>query len=458
MTPDGSSLTLSQQIMSSLPAIRDAFANNLPTIIGMLVCLVFSAFFSSSETAFTSLNRNKIKNLALEGNKRAARVVKMSENYDKLLSTILVGNNIVNILLSSLATVWFITLLAGTRAENAASTIATAVVTIVVLIFGEITPKSLAKDRPEGFAMGVSGTLKLLVLILTPINFFFMLWKKLVSKIFKPSAEEAVTEGEVLTLIDEAHEDGSIDEYNKEIIENVFEFDDITAGEIATHRTELTMLAADAFDEEWEDAINNSRFSRYPVYGESVDDIIGILDARTYFRLEDKSRENVLKEAIDPAYFVPETVKADVLFRNMKKQKESLAVVLDEYGGVRGIITLTDLIECLIGEFAVDPDEDEEEEELITVHEDGVWYINGTAPIADVEEALGINITDEDSDTFGGYVLGLYGSVPEDGATFELTTENLNISIETIKDHKIERAIVSIKPAEDENAETEEAE
>ncbi len=453
MSPDGSSLPLSY-----LMTIKDVLISSLPTIIGMLVCLVFSAFFAASETAFTSLNRNKIKNLALEGNKRAARVIKMSEGYDKLLSTILVANNIVNILLSSLATVWFITLLANTKAANAASTIATVVVTIVVLIFGEITPKSLAKDRPEAFAMGLSAPLKFLVTILTPINFFFMLWKKLVSKIFKPSAEDTVTEGEVLTLIDEAHEDGSIDEYNKEIIENVFEFDDITAGEIATHRTELTMLAADAFDEEWEDAINNSRFSRYPVYGESVDDIIGILDARTYFRLEDKSRENVLKEAIDPAYFVPETVKADVLFRNMKTQKESLAVVLDEYGGVRGIVTLTDLIECLIGEFASDSDEDVEEEELITVLDDNTWQINGTAPIADVEEALGINITDEDSDTFGGYVLGIYGTVPEDGATFELTTENLNISIEAIKDHKIEKAIVSIKEEETEEAEAEEKE
>jgi len=431
---------------------------SLPMIIGMLICLAFSAFLAASETAFTSLNRNKLKNLSIEGNKRATRVIKMCENYDKLLSTILVGNNIVNILLSSLATVWFIALLANTTIASAASTISTVVVTIVVLIFGEITPKSLAKDHPEGVAMGVSRFLSLLIVILTPINFFFMLWKKLVSKIFKPSAEDTVTEGEVLTLIDEAHEDGNIDEYNKEIIENVFEFDDLTAGEIATHRTELTMLASDAFDEEWEDAINNSRFSRYPVYGESVDDIIGILDARTYFRLEDKSRENVLKEAVEPAYLVPETVKADILFRNMKKQKQSLAVVLDEYGGVLGIVTLTDLIECLIGEFATEAEEGEEVEELITALENSTWQINGTAPISDVEEALGINITDEDSDTFGGYVLGLYGSVPEDGTTFALDTEDLNISIEAIKDHKIEKAIVSIKAHDAESDETQDKE
>lgn len=418
-------------------------------IIGMLVCLAFSAFFSASETAFTSFNKTKIKTKAEEGNKRAALVLKMSENYDKLLSTILVGNNIVNITLSTVATLFFLALLANTEFANASSTISTAVITVLVLIFGEITPKSLAKEHPEGFAMGVSGFLNFLVIILTPINFIFKLWKKLINLIFKPSAVDAVTEGEVLTLIDEAHEGGSIDEYNKELIENIFEFDDMSAGAIATHRKDITMLCIEDTLEEWESTINNSRFSRYPVYGESVDDIIGILDARAYFRLEDKSRESILKEAVTNAYFVPETVKADVLFRNMKANKQFFSIVLDEYGGVHGIVTFTDLIECLVGEFA-ETDEGEEPEELILSLEENKWQINGTAPLADVEEALGINISDEDSDTFGGYVLGLYGSVPTDGATFELSTETLDISIETIKEHKIEKAIVTLRTPEEE--------
>ena len=431
---------------------------SLPILIGMLICLAFSAFFSSSETAFTSYNRNKMKLLAQDGNKRAARALKMSEDYDWLLSTILVGNNIVNIALSSMATLWFVDLfvlnLGNASAESIGSAVATATITVLVLIFGEITPKSIAKDHPEGFAMGVSGMLRFLSVLLTPINFLFMLWRKLVKKIFKPAADDGVTEGEVLTLVDEAHEDGSIDEYNKEIIENIFEFDDITAGEIATHRTELSMLAIDDTHEEWADIINNSRFSRYPVYGDSVDDIIGILDARTYFRLEDKSRENVMKNAINSAYFVPETVKADVLFKNMKANKEYLSVVLDEYGGFLGIVTLTDLIECLVGEFA-ENDEDEESEELISVIEENVWQINGTAPMADVEDTIGINLSDEDSETFGGYVLGLYGSVPMDGTTFELSTDILDIKIEAIKEHKIEKAIVTLRTI-DEHSESEE--
>ncbi len=426
--------------------------DGLPKIIGMLICLAFSAFFSSSETAFTSLNRNKLKNLAIEGNKKAALVLKMNESYDKLLSTILVGNNIVNILLSSLATVWFMELLMGTSAQNYYTTISTVVITVIVLIFGEITPKSLAKDHPEGVAMGIAKFLRFLTFILSPINFIFMMWKKLVNKIFKPNEEEGVTEGEVLTLVDEAHEGGSIDEYNKELIENIFEFDDLSAGEIATHRMEIKMLALDDTPEEWDAIIQNSRFSRYPVYGESVDDIVGILDARAYFRLEDKSRESVMENAVSPAYLVPETVKADVLFRNMKTNKEFFAVVLDEYGGVHGVITLTDLIECLVGEFA-ETDEDEVVEEPILALEENKWQISGAAPISDVEEAVGINIADEDSDTFGGYVLGLYGTIPEDGTTFELSTDTLDISIEAIKDHKIEKAIVTLKTSEDADGE-----
>ncbi len=421
---------------------------SLPILIGMLICLAFSAFFSSSETAFTSYNRNKMKLLAQDGNKKAARALKMSEDYDWLLSTILVGNNIVNIALSSMATLWFVDLfvlnLRNSSAESIGSAVATATITVLVLIFGEITPKSIAKDHPEGFAMGVSGLLRFISIVLTPINFIFMLWRKLVKKVFKPDVDEGVTEGEVLTLVDEAHEGGSIDEYNKEIIENIFEFDDITAGEIATHRTDLTMLAIDGTHEEWADIINNSRFSRYPVYGESVDDILGILDARTYFRLEDKSRESVMKTAMQDAYFVPETVKADVLFKNMKANKQYFSVVLDEYGGVLGVVTITDLIECLVGEFA-ETDEDEESEELISVISENVWQINGTASMADVEDAIGINLSDEDSDTFGGYVLGLYGSVPVDGTTFELSTEILDISIEVINEHKIEKAIVTLR-------------
>lgn len=418
------------------------------TITLMLILVALSAFFSASETAYTSFNRAKIKNLAAEGNKRATLALKLSDNYDKLLSTILVGNNIVNISLSSIATIFFVQCLANTSAASAAAGISTAVITVVVLIFGEISPKSLAKEHAEGLAMGIAGILRFLIIILTPINCIFMLWKKILTKIFKAKAVDTVTEGEVLTLIDEAHEDGSIDEYNKELIENIFDFDDLSAGEIATHRTELTLLDLSDDMDEWDKTITGSRFSRYPIYGDSVDDIVGILDARDYLRLEDKSRENVMATVVSPAYFVPEAVKADVLFKNMREHKESLAIVLDEYGGLYGIVTTTDLVECLVGEFT-QTDDEEEVIEAIEVISENSWRIAGSASMSEVEEAIGVKFEDNDSDTFSGFVLGIYGSVPEDGASFELSTEDLDIHIEDIKDHKIDRALITLRTQEE---------
>ena len=414
------------------------------TFIVMFILVMLSAFFSASETAYTSFNRTKMKNLAAEGNKRAASALKLAESYDKVLSTILIGNNIVNIALSSISTIWFVEAIVDPTVKNFATAISTAVITVVVLIFGEISPKSIAKDHAEGFSMAIAPILRFLVIILTPVNAIFMLWKKLLSKIFKAKTIDTVTEGEVLTLIDEAHEDGSIDEYNKELIENIFDFDDLSAGEIATHRTELTLLDISDDMEEWDKAIVNSRYSRYPIYGESVDDIIGILDARGYLRLEDKSRENVMATVVSPAYFVPEAVKADVLFKNMREHKESLAIVLDEYGGLYGIVTTTDLVECLVGEFT-QTDDDEEVVETIEILSEESWRIAGSASISEVEEAIGIKFEDIDSDTFSGFLLGLYGSVPEDGASFELSTDTLDIHIEDIKDHKVDRAVITLR-------------
>ncbi len=430
---------------------------HLGSIVGIFICLILSAFFSSAETSYTSFSRAKMKSLASEGNKKAILAMKHADNYDKLLSTILVGNNIVNILMSSLATVLFISLLAETKAGNYASAISTAVITVIVLIFGEITPKSLAKDFPEKIAMAYARPLNFLTVILTPINAVFMLWKRMLSKIFKAKNVDTVTEGEVLTLVDEAHEDGSIDEYNKELIENIFDFDDITAGEISTHRTDLIMLSCEDSIEEWDQMINNSRFSRYPVYGERVDDIVGILDARAYLRLEDKSRDNVFATAIKPAYFVPENVKADVLFRNMKNSKEFFAVVLDEYGGTMGVVTMNDLIECLVGEFNTETNDEEENAPEFEQISDDTWIIRGDTLISDVIKKTGANIPEDEGDTLSGYILGLKGEIPVDGTTFEMETETVMIKALVIKDHMIEKVELFVKPQidEDENDENE---
>jgi len=426
---------------------------HIVSIIIMLVCLAFSAFFSASETAYTSYNKTKMKNIAAEGNKKAARALKISENYDRLLSTILVGNNIVNIVLSSLSTVLFIKVLTGPTIAGYATAISTAVTTVVVLLFGEISPKSIAKERAESFAMAVGGLLKFFIIILAPINAIMMLWKKLLSKIVKSNSDDTVTEGELLTLVDEAHEDGSIDEYNKTVIENIFDFDDIYASDIATHRTDVKLLSLEDSDEDWEETVMKSRFSRYPICGETVDEIVGILDAREYFRLESRDRETVMEQAVIAPYFVPETVKADVLFKKMKENKAQFAVVLDEHAGFTGIVTLTDLVECLVGEFSETQDE-EEEEELIVALEEGKWEISGAALLEEITEATGVKIDDGESDTFGGYVLGIYGSIPEDGATFEVSTDDMDIEVLGIKDHKVEKAIVAFKEKTEEKEES----
>lgn len=423
-------------------------------IIIMLVCLIGSAFFSGTETAFTSANKTKLKNLAEEGSKRASLVLDISDKYDKLLTTLLVGNNIVNILLSSMATLMCIDLLTKIDKASLASTVSTVVTTVIVLIFGEISPKALAKEHAEGFAMGVAPIIRFLMVVLAPINAIFSLWKKLLTKIFKSNNDDTVTEGELLTLVDEAHEDGSINEYDKELIENIFDFDDISAGEIATHRTDLTFLNMDQTVEEWDHIVKNSRFSRYPICGESIDDIVGVLNAREYLRLEEKTRDTIFEKAVTAPYLVPQSAKADVLFRNMREKKESFAIVLDEYSGVHGIITLTDLLECLVGQIDDNP-ETAEEEAIPSVEqiEENKWRVLGSALISEVEEALSIEIADADSDTFSGFALGLYGAIPDDGTTFELSTEQMDIVIEEIKDHKIEKALVSlVLPEDEENA------
>ncbi len=430
--------------------------NHLGSLIGIIVCLAFSAFFSASETAFTSFNRTKMKTLASEGNRRATSAMKLADAYDKLLSTILVGNNIVNISMSSIATLLFVDVLKNDPTfAGYASAISTAVITVVVLIFGEISPKSLAKDHAESFAMAVAAPLRFLCWILTPINWLFMLWKKLLSKVFKSTNVDTVTEGEVLTLIDEAHEDGSIDEYNKELIENIFDFDDLTAGEIATHRTDLIMLSAEDSMEKWDDVIGNSRFSRYPVYGERVDDIVGILDARAYLRLENRDRDTVFESAIRPAYFVPENVKLDVLFRNMKESKEFFAVVLDEHGGTTGVVTMNDLIECLVGEFNTAETGEEVVEPEFVQTEDNTWIVRGDALILDVNKKTGANFDEDEADTLSGYILGLKGTIPEDGTTFEIETETAVIKALQIKDHTIEKVELCVKATDEEDVDGE---
>ena len=257
------------------------------------------------------------------------------------------------------------------------------------------------------------------------------------------SEDDEVSEEEIRMMVDVGNQKGVIDLQERDIIQNVFEFDDLTVGRFATHRTEMTVLWLDETPEQWEKTIHDSRYSRYPVCNETVDDIVGILDAKDYFRLSDKSRENVMEQAVKPAYFVPESVFADVLFKQLKNNHTHMAVVLDEYGGVLGIVTMYDLLEQLVGD--LDDDSRGDEPEDIQRLDSSTWQIRGTALLEDVAEQLNVKLPVDEYDTFGGFVFGNYGLVPEDGTVFEIDLCSLHIKVNEIQEHRLEKATVCLE-------------
>ena len=420
-----------------------------------LVLIAFNAIFACAEIAVISMNENKLDKLAEQGDKRAKRLKKLTVQPAKYLATIQVAITLSGFLGSAFAAENFSDLivdwLVGLGVSMPEKTLGTLVVIIITLIlsyftliFGELVPKRLAMRKTEQLALGMSGLLRFISKLFAPIVFLLTASTNGVLRLMgiDPNEnEESVSEEDIRLMVDAGNEKGSIDNDEKTFIQNVFEFDDLTADEIATHRTEVSLLWMEESMEEWEKTIHDSRHTLYPVCDESVDNVIGILNAKDYFRLEDKSRENVMKEAVKPAYFVPETVKADMLFRNMRKNHTGFAVVLDEYGGMNGIITMNDLIEKLVGEIADDETAVEEEPAIVPIDSE-TWTISGSAPLGDVAEALSVELPVDEYDTFGGLVFGNYGSVPDDGTTFEVEACGLVIKVTEVHDHQIEKAIV----------------
>lgn len=419
-----------------------------------VVLIALNAVFACAEIAVISISETKIEKMAEQGNKKAARLRKLTNNPAKFLATIQVAITLSGFLGSAFAAenfsdriVSWLVSLGVTTSEKTLNTISVIVITIllsyVTLIFGELVPKRVAQRKAEKLALGMSGMIYFISKIFAPIVFLLTTSTNGVLKLIgiDPNAnEESVSEEEIRMMVDAGSEQGAIDAEEKEFIQNVFEFDDLSAGEIATHRTDVSMLWLEETPEEWENTIHNSRHTMYPVCGESADDIVGVLNAKDYFRLDDKSRENVMKNALKPAYFVPETVKADVLFRNMRKTHNKFAVVIDEYGGMHGIITISDLLERLVGNIN---DADGGEEELLIAQVDSeTWRISGAAPLEDVSETLSIDLPTDEYDTFGGFVFGNYGSIPEDGTVFEVDACGLHVKVIKVEDHQLEAAFV----------------
>lgn len=383
--------------------------DTVTTILVMFFLITMSAFFSATETSFSSLSLTKIKLSAEQGNKKSKLILKLLEDYDKLLTTILVGNNIVNIGLSSIGTVWFINLIG-----NSGATVSTIVVTIVVLIFGEITPKSLAKESPESFASFSAPIINFIKIILTPVNWLFSQWKKLVSKAFKNKDDRTLTEEELLSLVEEVEQSGGIGEQESELIKNAMELNENDVADIATPRVDVAAIPIDASKDEISAVFAESGYSRLPVYEESIDSIVGIIHQNDFYREINNPAINI-DDVMKKPLFVPQTLKIGALLKLLQREKCHMAVVSDEYGGTYGIVTMEDVLEELVGEIW---DEHDEVEEDFTQISDGVYTVAGSADPEETLENLGIE-KEIDYATMGGWVMDELNKVPEVGDSFD---------------------------------------
>ena len=383
--------------------------NNGTSLLLMAVLVAFSAYFSATETAFSSLNRTRLRVLAEKGDKRAALACFLSEQYDKMLTSILIGNNIVNIALSSLCTLLFIHLLG-----DGGATVATAVATVVVLVFGEVTPKSLAKESPERFAMFSAPFLRAVMWVLSPFAWLFSQLKKLVGRVVRSGGERPMTQEELLMLVDEVQQEGGLDKDEHELLRSAIEFTDRDAEDILTHRVDLEAVPADASPEEVARVFGESHFSRLLVYGTDIDDIVGVIHQSDFYA-DGLQGGKPLSALMTPPLFVPKSIRISVLLRLLQRKKAHIAVVTDGYGGTLGIVTMEDILEELVGEIW---DEHDEVVEDIRREGAGVWTVSGGADLYRLLDRLGLDGRQVESASVTGWVMERLGRVPEPGDVF----------------------------------------
>lgn len=432
------------------------------------VLIFLNAVFASAEIAVLSINETKLERMAQEGNNRAKRLFRLTREPARFLATIQVAITLSGFLGSAFAADnfseplvdWILSLgvnIPRATLDAAAVIVITLVLSYFTLIFGELVPKRIAMKKPEQLAMGISGLVSGISVVFKPIVSFLSISTNLVLRLcgIDPNEEEEkVSEEEIRMMVDAGSEKGTIDHQEKEFIQNVFEFNDIMVESIATHRTDVTILWMEEDMDSWAETIHNSRHTRYPVCDGSPDNVVGVLNAKDYFRLEDKSRENVLQKAVYPAYFVLETTKADVLFKNMKANKKSMAIIIDEYGGMTGIVTLYDLIEELVGDLEDEPLEYKNDDPYIEKVNENTWQVKGNVELEDIEEALNVEIASAEFDTFTGLVFEELGRIPEDGEQdINLKIQDIQVHISSVKDHQIEKAEIKISAKEEKAAE-----
>ena len=422
----------------------------------LFVLIIINGFFSCAEIAVIQIGEGKLKKLSEEGNQKAKRLLKFKEDPSRFLSTIQVAITLAGFLSSAFASESyagivdqlvrrFFPALSLDVIHPISIVLITMLLSYLSIVFGELVPKRLAQVYTEPIALFITPVLGLVSILSTPLVFLLSASTNSILRLIGINPDEdsnQISEEDILMMVDEGMEKGTIESTENEFIQNVFEFKDLTVEEVCTHRTDVAMLYIEDTDRQWRRTIHEHRFACYPICGEDDDDIIGILNTKDYFRLNDLSRPNVMKNAVDRPFFVSQNMKVSDLFDTMKKERKYYAVVLDEYGGMTGIVTLHDLIEALVGDLH---EEDElPEPEPIEAIGDNEWIILGSADLEDVNEALKIHLDLEAADTFGGYIMGILGKVPEDGSSFHLDTDNLSIDVAYIKNHRIGKTVVRL--------------
>ncbi len=433
---------------------------NIPFIIGLQVALIaLNAIFACAEIAVISMNDNKLAKLATEGDRRAVRLQKLTSQPARFLATIQVAITLSGFLGSAFAAenfagmlaAWLKTIGAPLTLE-ALESISVVVITIVLsyftLVFGELVPKQVAMRNAEKLALGMSGLISGISKICAPLVWLLTISTNGVLRLMgiDPNAQpEEVSEEEIRMMVDAGNESGTIDNEEREFIQNVFEFDNLPVEEVITHRTEVTFLYLEDSLETWDETIAESRYTYYPICDETPDRVVGVLNTKIYFRMKDKTKETVMEQAVSDAYIVPESLKADVLFRNMKKEHEQFAVVLDEYGGMSGVITIKDLIEELVGDLEDDIPEEETAEPIIQL-EENVWQAEGSVLLEELSQVLEMPLESEEYDTLNGLIFHNLGTTPEEDSRLEL--EGLQIAVTKVHNYQVETAIIRKVPVE----------
>lgn len=411
-------------------------------LLAIIILIMLSAYFSASEMAFTSVNKIRLMNMEANGNKRAGAVLRATENFDKLLSTVLVGNNIVNITSASIATLFFDSLI---KSANLATTVSTVVMTVVVLIFGEITPKLFAKEKPETCAMLFYPLLKMLMIVLTPINLIFSGWKWLLRKIFKFKKTSTITEGELLTIVETAENEGELQEHESQLIRSAIEFEDLDVKDIMIPRINVIAVEENSDMESVYDKFVQHGFSRMPVYAENIDAVVGIIHEKDFYALLHDGGKDI-KSIIQSSVCVSSSMKISTVLRMLQKAKVHMAIVVDEFGGTEGIVTLEDILEELVGEIY---DEHDEIEILFKKVDDKTFIVSGDENVEDMYEKLDLSAPDDtESTTVSGYVTELMDKIPQTGE--KLTLKDIEIEVTKASAKHVQEVKVTLLENEEE--------